>query len=243
MTWISSTSFGVIGRRWRVLLVGAVLTILGGLGCVFWVPTNYQAAGQLILLLPPQASGSSTPTNPYLNLEPGLTVAASLIASTVTTYEFEKAMENSGFTSKYSVALNPGAGPILEISAKDTDPAMAVRTRDEVITRLEVELARIQADAQAPERQLIHATTNSVPATADPLPGSKIRALAAIGGVGVTLTLIVAFARDRSRRPASAIPANSASDVSAFQEIPQEPAKIGETAPAHLPEISGSRKG
>ncbi|GAA1822215.1 hypothetical protein ACFFOM_17215 [Microlunatus capsulatus] len=190
----------VLLRRWRVMAVGAAVVLAAAAAAVALVPTQYQATGQLVMLLPPQATGAATPTNPYLNLEPGLTVTASLIASTLSTKDSARSLEAAGFTSDYAIGLSPDAGPVLVISTEDTDGAMAVRTRDEVIRRLQVELARIQSAVNAPQRQLIDARPNSAPSVAEPLPGSKIRALAVIGGVGVVTTLLVAFIRDR-RRP------------------------------------------
>lgn len=194
----------VLLRRWRVLLVGAIAVCAMAGAAILAVPTNYQATGQLVLLLPPQATGTATPTNPYLNLAPGLTITASLIASTVSSKDVARTLEAGGFESDYSIGLDPGAGPVLVISTEDTDPVMAVRTRDEVISRLQDELARIQVAVGAPQRQLISARTNGVADIAEPLPGSKIRALAVIGAVGVVITLLVAFLRDRRRSPRSA---------------------------------------
>jgi hypothetical protein len=209
----------VLGRRWRVLVVGIALTMTAGLAAVLFVPTNYQASGQLVLLVGPRSNSSRNPTNPYLNLEPGLTVTASLIASTLTTKEAQRSIEQAGYTSDYAVAVNPGTGPLLEVSAEDTDPIMAVKTRDEVIRRLRGELLRIQSEAEAPSRALINLSINSAPQQADPLPGSKIRALAVIGGVGIFLTLLVAFTRDRMLQ-ASAVPANPVRDASPESESP-----------------------
>lgn len=239
----------VLGRRWRIVAVGIVAVISTSAAGIFLVPTNYQAAGQLLLLLPAQATGASSPTNPYLNLVPGLTVTASLIASTLTTKEAQRSVAESGFTSEYSVGINPGTGPLLEISAEDTDPVMAVKTRDEVIRRLQAELARIQAEEQAPQRQLIRIRPNSVPQQADPLPGSKIRALAVIGGLGITLTLVIAFGIDRVRRPdlrrqrelddwrpATLPPPSAATTVMASAGVPvQVPTPAPEPVPAPAP--------
>ena len=209
----------VLGRRWRVLAVGIALTMASGLAAVFFVPTNYEASGQLVLLLGPRSISSRNATNPYLNLEPGLTVTASLIASTLTTKDAQRSVEDAGYTSEYTVGVSPDTGPLLEVSAEDTDPIMAVKTRDEVIRRLRAELLRMQSEVGAPSRQLINMSTNSAPEQADPLPGSKIRALAVIGGVGVFLTLLVAFTRDRKLQ-ASAVRANQVRHVSPESESP-----------------------
>jgi hypothetical protein len=206
-------SLRVLGRRWRILLVGAALTLLAAGGAIILVPTNYQSAAQVVLLLPPRASSSKIPTNPYLNLDPGLTLTASLIASSLTTKAAERSVEDAGYTSDYTIGVTPDTGPLLEVSAEDTDPIMAVKTRDEVIRRLRGELLRMQSEAGAPSRQVISMSINSAPQQADPLPGSKIRALAAIGGVGIFLTLVVAFTRDRKLQ-AAAIPANPVRNAS-----------------------------
>lgn len=227
-------SLRVLLRRWRVLLVGIIAIAAAAAGAIVAIPTNYQAAGQLVLLLPAQSTGAATPTNPYLNLEPGLTITASLIAATLSTKDAARSLETTGFTSEYSIGLNPGAGPILEISAEDNDPVMAVRTRDEVIKRLQEELARIQQAVNAPQRQLISARTNSMPNVAEALPGSKIRALAAIGGVGMVVTLLIAFMRDRTRRPMSVLP----TVVAAGAAAPSRPAAA--TAAVMSPVLAAS---
>jgi capsular polysaccharide biosynthesis protein len=225
----------VLGRRWRVLAVGIALTMAAGLAAVFIVPTNYEASGQLVLLLGPRSISSRNATNPYLNLEPGLTVTASLIASTLTTKDAQRSVEEAGYTSEYTVGVSPDTGPLIEVSAEDTDPNMAVKTRDEVIRRLRGELLRMQSEVEAPSRQLINISINNAPQQADPLPGSKIRALAVIGGVGIFVTLLVAFTRDRKHH-ASAVRANPVRRASPESESPGPVREELLRMPATLPD-------
>lgn len=190
----------VLLRRWRIIFVG-VLVLVAAAGAVErWVPTQYQASGQLLLLLPADATGPKTPTNPYLNLEPGLTTTASLIAGSMTTKDSHRALKAAGFTSEFSVALNPGTGPLLVITTKDTNAAEAVQTRDQVMRRLNTNLNTIQVAVDVPERQLIRSRPTSVDERAEVLHGSKLRALAGVGGADVLLTLIAAFVWDRFLR-------------------------------------------
>lgn len=224
----------VMLRQWRVLAIGIVVVVLAAVAAIFVVPTRYQATGQLVMLLPPQSTGNATPTNPFLNLEPGLTITASLIAATLTTKDSARTLEAAGFSSEYTIALNPGNGPVLEISVEDTDGAMAVRTRDEVISRLDQELTRIQLAENAPQRQVIHARPNSVANVAEPLPGSKIRALAVIGALGAVLTLFIAFVRDRLTRNGGAIFRPEAAP-GAPPELQPEPATKPATDPGDDP--------
>ncbi|PRZ42483.1 hypothetical protein CLV47_105105 [Antricoccus suffuscus] len=188
-----------LGRRWYVLVAGLVVIAVAAGLAIKWVPTQYEASGQMLLLLPADATGITTPTNPYINLQAGLITTASVVAGTLSTKDSQREMKAKGFTSEYAVALDPGGGPLLLITADDTNPQRAVATRDEVIKRLDGELARIQQDENVPVTQLIHSRTFSVTQFAEALPGSKIRALAVIGAVGVILTLIVALMIDRYR--------------------------------------------
>jgi hypothetical protein len=107
---------------------------------VRYVPTEYQASGQLILLLPSTMVADEPPINPYLNLPEELTTTASLLASGVMTKDSQRALAGDGFESEYDVAVLPGVGPVLIITSTDTDPAEAIATRDEVMSRLQDEL-------------------------------------------------------------------------------------------------------
>ena len=189
----------VLVRRWYVVVAGFLLMALAAAAAINWVPTSHQASGQVLFLLPPEATGSQTPTSPFLNLPEGLSIAASLVASNVTTKDTARDMESDGFDSDYAIALNPGGGPLLVITTKDTDPAAAMATRDELIGRVAAELERLQSDAGVPQRQWIYPTMNALGQRAEALPGNKIRALAAILGTGLALTLTAAFVLDRPR--------------------------------------------
>ncbi len=220
---------GMLRRRWLVVLV-ALLLIGGGVGVTYLkAPTSYQATGQLLLLLPPQASGSDAPTNPYLNLHPGLDTAAALIASTMNTPESQRSVAAGGHTAQYDIALSPDSGPLLVITTEAADPQQAIATRDEVINRLQVELARIQAEENAPKRQLIHTRTNGTFNEAEVLTGDRTRAVAAVGAAGLLLTLMVVVAWDRiaiRRRAARAAAAEAAAEArpEPLETVEDEPA-------------------
>ena len=164
-----------------------------------YVPAQYQASGNVLFLLP--AKTAAGPMNPYLNLQSGLSVAASLDGGVVTTPETQQEVVASGFTSQYAVAQSPTNGvPLLSVSAEDTDPGMAVKTVAEVIRRIESQLNQMQVDAGAPTGQFITIKEFSVTPTAQVLQGSKIRALGVALAVIVLGTALVAFSVDGSRR-------------------------------------------
>src|SRR5690606_38408257 len=116
-----SDVLAMLRRRWYVVVVGLLL-IAGGAGLTYLqTPKSYQATGQLLLLLPPQAGGS-TPINPYLNLDSGLNTAAALVASTMNTPEMQRSVAAAGHLAQYTIALNPDTGPLLVITTEAAEP-------------------------------------------------------------------------------------------------------------------------
>lgn len=191
----------VLLRRWYIVSAGALLTAAAGVGVLQTVPPQYQASGELILLLNPQATGARTPTNPYLNLQQGLVTTASIISSSLMTPQEQKKLADKGYTAEYSADVLPDSGPILVVTAKSSDRKLALRTRDAVLEELGLQLKNIQTAVNVPEKQMISPLPSNVAPEAQALPGSKIRALGAVGATGIVATLIVTFTVDgRSRR-------------------------------------------
>jgi capsular polysaccharide biosynthesis protein len=190
-------ALNVMLRRWYVVLAGVVFLAAGAALVIKFVPTTYQASGQMVLLLPPGASGTERPVSPWLNLQEGLTTAASLVSGAASTKDVQVAMEGQGYSADYAIAVVPGAGPIISITAKDNDPAEATATRNAMMAWVDQELQRIQDEVDVPQAQYISATRSSVSRTAEVLPGSKMRALAALGAVVGLLTLALTFGLDR----------------------------------------------
>lgn len=220
-----SDVLGLLRRRWYVLLVGLLL-VAGGAGAVLLKsPVSYQATGQLLLLLPPQAGGDK-PINPYLNLDPGLSTTAALIASTVNAPETQRTVAEAGHTAQYSIALIPNTGPLLVITTEGPDPQQAIATRDEVIRRLQGELDRIQNEENAPKRQFIHTRTNSTFNEAEVLTGDRTRAVAAVGAAGLLAVLFVLVIWDRvaARRRSRPRPRRDHAAASAEREAESETA-------------------
>lgn len=190
----------LLARQWVVLLIGILLTSGVALTAIRAVPPQYQASGQLLLLLKPEATGEGTPTNPYLNLDGSLTTMAALIASTISTEAAQEELAESGFDAEVSVVVQPGAGPVITVTTADTSAGVALDTRDEVITRMQEDLMTLQDDADAPERQRIESRTIATPETVARLSGSKLRVFAGLVAVGGLLTLVVATLRDRRQQ-------------------------------------------
>ncbi|WP_122816527.1 hypothetical protein [Nocardioides pantholopis] len=199
----------VLARRWVVVLIGLALTAAGCYQVLQIVDTQYQASSQMVLLLPPEASGTESPTNPFLNVQSGQETVASLVAGNVATPDVRRALAKAGHTAEYDVAVLPGAGPILVITSNDDDPGNAVATRDAVMAEIDTQLAALQDRTQVPERQVLSGDRTAVSARAEALGGSRIRALAGAAAAGLLATLLATLLLDRvltRRRPAPEAP-------------------------------------
>ena len=189
---------GVLLRRWLLLGVGLALTGYAGWWVLGHVGSDHQATGQLVFLLPPD-SGGVTPINPYLNLQGGLSTAASLVSSHVMTQDTQQRLAAEGHTAEYDLALSPETGPLVVVTAKDKDPAVAEATRDAVMVEVGEVLAELQRDKGIPSRQVITSQPSNAAAPAEVLPGSRLRALVGTLSAGLVLLLVATFALDRAR--------------------------------------------
>jgi hypothetical protein len=186
----------VLLRRWYVVLLGLLLVFGGLVYAVRTVPTQYQATGEVLILLPPKATGPNTPTNPYMNLSPGLVTTATLIAAQLNNNVNHAKVLKAGFDSEYALGVAPDTGPLLVITAKDVNPAAATKTMEEVLGLVGEQLDRMQADLGIPENQYMYTRRNDTAHPAEALPGSKIRAGGVIGGGGMVMTVVAAFLLD-----------------------------------------------
>ncbi len=212
----------VFVRRWLFFGFGLVVSVGAGVATLDRVSSDFQASGQLVILLPPDAQGTQSLVNPYLNLQSGLSMMASIVATDVMSATTERELASMGLTAEYDVGLLPGVGPLLQVTAKSKDPAMALATRDAVMTKVGETLSELQRDRGIPSRQIISAQQSNVSPTAQVLPGSRLRALVGAVGSCLLLLLVATFALDRAL--ARSEPKNSG-------QMPARPAAGGSQRP------------
>ena len=193
-------ALAVLVRRWYVVLICGIAVTGGLFLAVKEVPTQYQASGEVLLLLPPAATGKGTPSNPYLNLQPGLTTMATITASELNSKPVHREFVKAGFMSDYAIGVSPDTGPLLLVTVKDIDPEEAVATREEVMRRVTQQLDTLQRGLDVPETQRVYSRRSDSSRPAEAVPGAKIRACAVIGGGGVVATIMIVFLVDRIAR-------------------------------------------
>ena len=137
-------------RRWITCLAGLLLVAAACWAVSERVAIDHAATSQMLFILPPDASGAETPTNPYLNLQQGLVTTGGLVASNLSTKDAQRELAADGDTADYTISSVPEAGPLIEIRSTDPDPAIALATRDELMDRVDSALAELQTEAASP---------------------------------------------------------------------------------------------
>ena len=188
----------LLARRWLTGLAGLVLTAGGVVLASSQVATSYQASGQMLFILPPEATGAETPSNPYLNLAGGMTTTAALIARILSTDDMHTQLEDAGHEGEYTVGVVGDSGPLLDITVKGDSGAEAIETRDVLMDMVDGLLVDLQTEAATPVRQIMRATRPTVSQAAEPIRTATYRAMGAAIGLGLLVTVMLCLAVDRA---------------------------------------------
>jgi hypothetical protein len=182
------TALKILLRQWPVVLVGFLLTIVGVIQVGNMVDPTYEAKGT-VLLKSPSAS------NPYLEFPTGLEVTADALVVYMQSPAGGKEMEAAGATADYS--LERTNGPIVDITANGGTQDEATSTIDTIVVGLTAKLDDYQSTAPPDQRIAVDVITQP---TAKAKLGSRIRAEAAIGAIGLAATVAAGLAVDAIRR-------------------------------------------
>jgi hypothetical protein len=183
------TALKILARQWPVVLAGLALTVVGVMQVGSMVAPQYEAKGNVLLLSP----GANA--NPYLDFGPNLEVAADALMVVVQSPVGGEDLAAAGATGTYS--LERVSGPLIDISASAGSADEASRTVDLVVTALQSELETAQATADPSQRITLNELTQPVP---EAKLGSRIRAQAAVGALGLVLTVSAGLTVDALRR-------------------------------------------
>jgi hypothetical protein len=182
------TALKILIRQWPVVLAGFLLTIVGVIQVGNMVDPTYEAKGTVVLLSP-------SASNPFLEFPGGLEVTADALVVRLQSPVGGEQMEAAGATAAYS--LERTNGPIVDITAEGATEEEATGTVDVVVNGMKAALAEYQTGA-APD-QLITVEVLTEP-TAKAKLGSRIRAQAATGAIGLAATVAAGLAVDAIRR-------------------------------------------
>jgi hypothetical protein len=184
------TALKILARQWPVVVAGLVLTVVGIFQVGAMVAPSYEAKGTALLLSP----GANA--NPYLDFGPNLEVAADALMVVIQSPVGTETLEASG-GAVGSFKLERTNGPLIDITATAVTADDAARTVDLVVTALVAELETAQTAAPVDQRITLKELTEPVPVAK---LGSRIRAQAAVGALGLVCTVTAGLTVDAIRR-------------------------------------------
>ena len=201
---------GAVRRRWLLLPVGTLLTVVLCLAAARLVPGQYVVTARALLV--PSTSADEPLANPYLGLG-GLEPATSVLARTMSSAEGARELKRSGATGAFTVEQDPmTAGPVLLVEVQDATPEAALATLTVVLQQLPRTLQQLQVQVGVPEVAMIKSAVISQDARPVIVRRSQMRAIivaAAVGAGGslLAICLLDAFVRRRRDVPVGAGPA------------------------------------
>jgi capsular polysaccharide biosynthesis protein len=251
-------------RRWYLAVLGVPVIAVGIVGAVKRVPPSYRAASTMVLLPPRLPPDPTVPAdkqgtqNPFLSYSDSFDIVAQLTTSLVSAPATRAELAKRGLAGSYQV-VNWVQGPdpvstlgdptpVIFVSATAGSAEAADHIVDIVSQAFKADLTKLQAGLGAPAVTQIAAQTVT-PAQAYQLHGSKIRALAAFGalglaGLGLLVTLIDrgliwAGSIRRDRRPHEDGQPGIGSNLVAFGASP--PGLAAAMTEPRTPAVSGLR--
>ena len=194
--------FGVLRRRWLLILVGFVLTVgLSGAAYELFKPT-YEITGT-VLLLPPASSATTGNVNPYLELG-GLRQAVDLVGVSLTDQPTQLELQAISKNVQFTVQADPRtSSPLLLIDVKDSSAQTALQIRDILVDRVPSRLQDMQQTLGVAANDRVTSTVVTLDVQAQEVGRNRLRAavVAAIGGLGLTIVVATLWDARRQRRP------------------------------------------
>ena len=198
--------FGVLRRRWLLVLVCVLLTAGASAGAYSLSKPTYEATGT-ILFLPPKSSLVTGSPNPYLQLA-GLEQAVDLVGVSLsdqaTQLELQAISKNVKYTAKQDVN---SSSPLLVVDVKDSSPETALRIRDALMAKAPQRLEVMQDKLSVSAKDRVSTSVVTLDIEAQEVGKNRVRAAVVVGGLGAAATLMAATmwdafrsARSRARR-------------------------------------------
>ncbi len=201
MGW--SRILGALGRRWYLLLAGAVVT--AGLGLAAWQlsPPLYTAHGTE-LLLPPEAQVAQGTHNPLLELT-GLEAPAAFVIAQLNGQDSRERIEQLAPNAEYSVETDPALrGPTVMVTMTDETPEDTLRALTLVLDTVPEILQSSQSQLGVPAEAAVGTMRLAIDSEPSPELSPTLRTVILAIGVGIVITLALTVGVDALLRRRSA---------------------------------------
>ncbi|MFG2072152.1 hypothetical protein [Nonomuraea maritima] len=200
----------VVIRRWYVTVPAFLLTLGASFAVYTTIPALYQSRAVLVLTIP--VTGGSVPvnpdypnprTNPLLNYNGSLNVAASILMQSLSAPEAAARLGvTPGGETTYVVhngSANPellANGPFVIIEAEGSSARTVQTLVTSLVAQAKTELSARQSTLRAPRSTYIELTEMVSPTTPQEQRGGKTRSAAAVLALGGFAALTAGFATE-----------------------------------------------
>ncbi|GIH69058.1 YveK family protein [Sphaerimonospora thailandensis] len=200
----------VLFRRWYVTLPAFALAVGASFAVYVSIPTTYVSNAVLVLTIP--TSGGTQPhdperrgdlTNPLLNFDHGLSMAASVVIVALGTPEVSGELGvTPGGDPAYQVTNGNGnlealtQSPFVFITGESTSPESARRIVGRVMVKARQVLDDRQRSLDTPPATFISMSEAVPPTTPLPQYGRRLRAAVTAAALGCVASLVTAFAAE-----------------------------------------------
>jgi hypothetical protein len=189
--------------RGRWILTGGLLllTMVGVVVAMVFLPRTYQASASVVLL--DSRSGSEvTGGNPYLNFSPSLTLTADAVSRQVTDPQTASSLAAHGFLGAYTVEMptymTSTTGSVLLVTVTSSGAGGVQHTLNGVISAIRTSLATLQSGVRPADQ--VRLTVLSPAASPSIDTAHTVRSVALVAGFGLIVALGVPWMLDAQVR-------------------------------------------
>ncbi|MGH3487555.1 MAG: hypothetical protein ACRDP8_06515 [Actinopolymorphaceae bacterium] len=226
----------VLARRWLVVVPLLVLTALGAASLYVTTGPEYTVTGSVLVRGPNAGQDEQAGRrNPYLDYG-NLAVAARVVTDVALTPTTYKSLTRDTQTT-FELGLDTStSAPLINLAVVGPSPVAVRESAEAIVDFMNATLRQRQLDAGAPKVTLITTEIVTPPVDVVELNASRIRLVIAMGGVGVLISVGVAFlveaiarVRVRSRQPVP--PVSDEASMETFPVVSSEPPQDGAAVP------------
>jgi hypothetical protein len=183
-----------LGRRWYVVVVGLLVTGALSYVALRTSPPEFHARG-LVLLLPSDAAVGKG-GNPFLQLS-GLEQPAGILVASFSSASARAEVEERSPSADYTIGIDDSTrGPVIAVDVTASSEAETMDTLNHLVARIPEELARLQAQVEAPADTAIGSMPLTVDKEADISRAGTVRMVIAALVVGLVGTGAAGYAVD-----------------------------------------------
>jgi hypothetical protein len=187
----------IVLMRWYVVLLGLLLTAVLGIVTVNAVQPQYTTTASVLVYRPMSVLGADG--NPFVALG-GLEAARDVVLKSINDPSVIAQLSDGDRQEILVVADNETSAPVITVTVTAATPDIALVTQTRVLDLIPATLEKLQTDLDVGKSAQVTSVVLAQSAVPDIGRKGQLRALVAVVGLGIALTIWGAVLFDRWRR-------------------------------------------